>query len=198
MSAAQKFVEETNRTARIESAEKDSIEHQITVNEQWAIDTEASINERRKSLVDAGRLTDQGIEDEIFGLITKFEDDAQRRVEKRINSLVESFKPEFALPEQDAATTALILQTYNALEGDERKAAYREARTGDDPELALALLRGPKRVTRIPDDVRADMTDQFMSDDDRKQAARTDDIRARAVAAIETFESVSRRLRDAN
>lgn len=198
MSAAEKFVEERNREIRLNTAEADSIEAQITINERWAVDQENLITEHRQKLREVGKLTETGIDDEIGKMIETFEAGAQKRINERINKHVIEFDQSFELPEQDAAVTMALIQTYNGMDEDDRSVMFREARTGasvEGCELALALLRGPKMLTKLSDDARSAMTEMFLSEADRIKAGRGKDIRQRASAAINTFEQIQKRLR---
>ena len=195
MSAAEKFVTDRNRRLRVETAEKESVEHQITVNEVWAVDQEALINDRRTELIDQGKLTDAGIHEDIEKMIESFEKEAQSRIDERINKHLDSFTVDFTLPEQPSHVTEMLINRFISMTGDERMEWMKDALTGKNKEVALALLHGPQTLTGINDDTRDTLTANFMSEADIVKAERNRDIKYRAQAAVETLETIRRRLR---
>lgn len=194
MSTAERIVEERNRDLRMKTAKNGTLESQITNHERWAVDVEKVIKDRRAELIEEGRLTEKAITEEIDTLISNFETEAGKRIDK-VKEKLEGFDATFELPEQDQIVTITLAQNYARLTGDDRMTALREAVTGRDTEMALALLRGPKSLTKIDNRTRATLERHFMKEADQIKKERLVDLEHRATSVLNTFEATRRRLR---
>ena len=127
--AAEAFVEQRNRNIRATTAEKDSVEAQISINEQWAIDQEKAINAETLLLQEEGKLSELGIEEVRQKSISKFEDEAKKRIENGLSAHLDALKNTFVLPEQATHITEMLINKFVTLSGDERMKWFKDART---------------------------------------------------------------------
>jgi len=191
MSAAREFIQDRNRTTRFTTAKKDSLEHQIAVDEQWIVNEANAINEKVTAIRQAGDATEQKIAKERTALIEAFDKEAQTRIEN-VTQRVTGFVSGFTLPEQPAHVTQMLTQHF--MTSADRSTLLRDAITGKNQELALALLHAPQTMTELTPDSRDMMTRHFMSEADQVKQERRIDLEYRGRAVVETFQNTKRRL----
>ncbi len=191
MSAAQEFIQDRNRTIRFTTAEKDTLEHQVAVDEQWIVKQAEAINAKTDELRKTGDFTEQKIAQERSTMIDAFDADAKRRIE-RTAKRVQSFNTGFALPEQPTHVTQML--TNHFMTSENRSTLLRDAITGKNKELALALLHAPQTMTELSPDSRNMMTRHFMSEADQVKQKRRIDLEYRGRAVVETYQAAKRRL----
>jgi len=191
MSTAEEFVQDRNRTIRFETAEKDSLEHQVAIDEQWIVKQADEINTKTNELRETGDFTEQKIADERSKLIEDFEREAQKRIEK-IGTRVQSFDAGFTLPEQATHITQML--TNHFMTAENRSTLLRDAITGKNQELALALLHAPQTMTELSPDSRTKMTRHFMTAADQVKQERRIDLDYRGRSVVDTYENTRRRL----
>ncbi|RLC58420.1 MAG: hypothetical protein DRI30_02645 [Chloroflexi bacterium] len=191
MSAAREFIQDRNRTTRFTTAKKDSLEHQVAVDEQWIVNEANAINEKVNAIRQAGDATEQKIAKERTALIEAFDKEAQKRIDN-VTQRVIGFDSGFALPEQPAHVTQMLIQHF--MTSAERSTLLRDAITGKNQELALALLHAPQTMTELSPDARQTMTRHFMSEADQVKQERRIDLEYRGRAVVETYETTKRKL----
>jgi len=191
MLAARDFIQDRNRTTRFTTAMKDSLEHQIAVDEQWIVNEANAINEKVNAIRQAGDATEQKIAKERTALIEAFDKEAQTRI-KNVSQRVTGFDSGFTLPEQPAHVTQMLTQHF--MTSTDRSTLLRDAITGKNQELALALLHAPQTMTELTPDSRDMMTRHFMSEADQVKQERRIDLEYRGRAVVETYENTRRRL----
>ena len=197
MSQAEAFVRERNRNIRVQTAEKDSLEHQVTVEEVAIVNGATEIDKAVEKMREEGRLTDKAIAEERQKLIENW-DGKTRRALDALAKRVETFDDGFSPPELDQTKMLILANQFQSLSGDERMEWIREARTGANKELALFFLHAPETLTIITGDTRSAIADQFRSEKDTIKAERKRDIQHRAQATLEAYEHERRRLQNAN
>ena len=191
MSAARDFIQDRNRTTRFTTAKKDTLEHQVAVDEQWIVKQAEVINAKTGELRKTGDFTEQKIAQERSLLIEAFDAEAQKRIEN-VTQRVTGFNTGFTLPEQPAHVTQML--TNHFMTSENRSTLLRDAITGKNKELALALLHAPQTMTDLSPDSRATMTRHFMSEADQVKQERRIDLDYRGRAVVETYEDTKRKL----
>ena len=196
MSAAEKFVAERNRDLRVRTAPKDSLEHQVTLEEVNIVRGAAEIDAAVEKMRVEGRLTDPAIAEERQKLVANW-DGKSRRALDALAKRVEAFDDGFSPPELDQTKVLILAQQFQQLSGEERMNWIREARTGNT-ELALFFLHAPETLTNITKESRSSIAYQFRSEKDIIRAERKRDLVHRGRAALEAYESERRRLINAH
>ena len=191
MSAAEEFIRDRNRTTRFTTAKKDTLEHQVAVDERWIVTQANEIDSKIKAIRETGDFTEQRIAQERSTMIDAFDAEAQKRI-KAVAQRVVSFDSGFTLPEQPQHVTQMLTSHFIAAEN--RSTLLRDAITGRNTELALALLHAPQTMTELSTDARRTMTRHFMSEADQVKQERRIDLEYRGRAVVETYENTRRRL----
>ena len=191
MSTAEEFIKQRNRTTRFTTAKKDTLEHQVAVDEQWIVKQAEAINAKTEELRKKGDFTEQKIAEERTTMIDAFDAEAQKRIGK-IGTRVQSFDAGFTLPEQPTHITQML--TNHFMTSENRSSLLRDAITGKNKELALALLHAPQTMTELSPDSRTKMTRHFMSEADQVKLERRIDLDYRGRAVVETYQAMKRKL----
>lgn len=191
MSAAQEFIQDRNRAVRFDTAKKDTLEHQVAVDERWIVTQANEIDSKIKAIRETGDFTEQKIAQERSTMIDAFDAEAQKRI-KAVAQRVVSFDAGFKLPEQETHVTQML--TSHFIGSENRSSLLRDAITGKNKELALALLRAPQTMTELSTESRNKMTRHFMSEADQVKQERRSDLEYRGRAVVETYEDTKRKL----
>lgn len=193
MSAAEQFVTQRNRTLRLQTAEKDSLEHQVTLDEVGIVNGAIAVDETVKKLIDTGDFTDKKIIEERDKVFEAWDKKSRKRVEQAAQRVAD-FSDNFTLPDLDPNKLSMLAATYGAMSPQERFAWMREARTGQNEEIALFLLHAPRTLTKISDEGFDALANKFRSEKDIIRHERKRDLQARARAVLDAYEAERRRL----
>jgi hypothetical protein len=192
MSTAEEFIQERNRETRFATAKKDTLEHQVAIDEKWIAKQVTEINAATDTLREKGDFTEQKIAEERSTWITLFDKEAQKRIES-VTKRVSGFDAGFVLPEQPTHVTQMLTNHY--MTATDRSILHRDAITGKNKELALALLIAPQTMTELSPNARETMTRHFMSEADQVKQERRTDLEYRGRSVVETYEDSKRKLR---
>ena len=193
MSAAEKFVTERNRELRLQNAEKDSLEHQVTLEEVNIINASKAIDEATKKMIKEGDFTAKKITEERIQAFEKWDKKARKAVQD-VADRVANFDDNFTLPQADPTALSLMAQKFDSLSGHERLQWIAEARAGTNKEVALFLLHAPRTLTQITDGSFTAFANTFRSEKDMIKHERKQDLQYRARAVLDAYETEKRRL----
>ena len=197
MSAAEKFIAERHREIRVSTAEKDSLEHQVTLEEVNIVKRAAEIDNAVKAMRQEGRLTETAIAEERQKLVEAWDKKSRQAIET-VTNRVSAFDDSFDVPELDQTKMLILAQQFGSLDHEKRMEWIREARTGANKELALFFIHAPETLTNITGETRSAISDIFRSEKDIIKAERKRDLLHRGEAVLDAYETERRRLINAN
>jgi hypothetical protein len=189
--AAEKFVREKNIAERAESAQPNTLEHQITVNETAILKGVKKISEDIDKMINSGDYTPQKITKETMKAFEDWDRKAKRAVEQA-ETRAAKFDDSFTVPDANDLSVTMLAQKFEALSAAEQRQWTLEARTGDT-EKALFFLHAPRAITGIDDDLFERIADTFRDDAAREKSARRRNLLDRAKAVRETWQHERRR-----
>lgn len=159
---ARNFVAARSKAMR-SKVEPSSALGQLYQIEDWANRQLDALNEKVAALSETHK--PEGIREAIREDQERIEREAKEKFEKLIEPRVKSAQATLAklpeLPDADPHGMTMLVQHYAGLPPEDRRAAYRDALTGTDPELRRALASAPLRMTGLDEGQRRELVMKF-------------------------------------